>query len=160
MYTDMLHFILQAIFALCFATCFNRASSLESADKPCTLSYFDLWNDADIILTSTVESVGHSNETCRVKIEKILKRPNINGDHLKIPIEQNIHSLDKLQCDGRYRIGQTRVVFATFGENGMVRVLRFPKMRSWLLVLLQSIGSQGEILKFSLHMLWNTTLFL
>ena len=154
MYTDMLHFIFQAIFALWFATYFSSASWLESAEKPCTLSYFDLWQDADIILTSKVESVGHSNETCRVRIDKILKSPNVNNDHLKSSNEQNIISLDKLQCDGRFRVGQTRVVFATFDGNGKFHVLRFPKMRSWLLVLLESIGSQGELRQFfSAHVL-------
>ena len=125
------------------------ASAASAANNPCTLSYFDLWKDADLIFTSRVRSLAQRNRTCRVEIDKILKLSILKSEQFSVKNQSNLYSLDarnELQCDGRFRIGQTRVVFAAVEAWTGVRVLRVPRLSSWLLVLLESINAEGEIL--------------
>ena len=144
----MLHVKSPVILAIWLAACFAVVTCTASARRtPCTLSYFDLWKDADVIFTSNVLGVGELSRSYRLKIYKILKHSTLKEGRFNITSQSIFDSLDAksdLLCDGKFTIGETRVIFAALDESSGVRVLRVPKLRSWLLVLLESISAEGN----------------
>lgn len=134
-----------SILAFVHSVCCNNGAS--KAPSPCTLSYFDLWKDAGLIFTSEIHSLGWDNKTCKVKIDGLLKYTDSRENTLPIKRGQIFNfpeHLNNFYCDGKFRIGQTRLVFAAFDKSSRIRILRAPKLRSWLLVLLRSINAEGK----------------
>ena len=125
---------------------------------PCTLSYFDLWRDSDYIFTSEVQSTAHQNASCQLKIYQVLKHGDSKRGSLPIRKGESFQvsgGLNHLACDGEFRTGQTRVIFAAFEPFNKFHVARAPKLRSWLLVLLRSIHGEGKPTDFSYFSYFN-----
>ena len=143
------------LLAVFIACCFGQMNSAEGKahESPCVLSYFDLWRDADIIFTSQIVNVGIAESTLRLKIGDIVKwNKSLKDKQIKQKSTVSlVQVLNPLTCDGKFRIGQTRVIFARVelgrGKNSTkdtIRILRAPKVESWLLTLLGNFQSEGK----------------
>ena len=143
------------LLAVFIACCFGHVNSAEgkARESPCVLSYFDLWWDADLIFTSQIVNIGVAESTLKLKIGDIIKwNKNLKDKQIKQKSTVSlVKVLDPLTCDGKFRIGQTRVVFAGVELGGVknstkdtIRILRAPKVESWLLTLLGTIQSEGK----------------
>eukprot|EP00112_Aurelia_sp_Birch-Aquarium-sp1_P008399 Seg1924.1 transcript_id=Seg1924.1/GoldUCD/mRNA.D3Y31 product="hypothetical protein" protein_id=Seg1924.1/GoldUCD/D3Y31 len=135
------------------ACCIGQINSAEGKtdESPCVLSYFDLWWNADIIFTSQIVTIGNVDSTLRLKIDHIVKWSKDLKDKQikqKSPISL-VQELNLLTCDGKFRIGETRVIFARIEREKnstevKIRILRAPKVESWLVTLLGNIQSDGK----------------